>query len=502
MYLTIRQGHTFFHRRPCNEHFRSRLIYVTTLDGHIAALDMENGGEQHWDVATGPGELLSSSIQNLELTNKGQVVRIIPSLSGSLYQLTGQSVEAIPITAENLLSLSYKFSDDLVISGGKDTRSYGVSARTGKVIYECTMAGCKNESMANAGEDANKNIDPVELNERHDYYMDDVVVIRRQTQTVRAIDPRTGIERWNFSVGNHELDFLSRDDCHQNQQQKNSVDLSDIELRVIVPEGLICAYNKETGTMVWQRKFDFPIVNAWRMNDEGKLAKVDLFSSVQWMYDAEPSPNFSTPTKKLNPSIYVGLFKTQMYVQESESMRRKYHEYLTNTNKDVAQVPVKSLSLPWRPIPAIKTDLMELTMQTGALSEQELMEQFALMTINNPVSAWHASKGYYIVDEETSPVECTDGQKQGNVSATNSSEIEEETTLVTLVSMWYWWKEIVVISLTSALVLNLFLNNSARLRQERALEEVLPAMRKVRSVNETYVKHSIIDYFLHLFRRL
>lgn len=166
---------------------------MTTLDGHIAALDMANGGETRWDVTTGPGELLSSSIQNLELTNKGQVVRIIPSLSGSLYQLTGQSVEAIPITAENLLSLSFKFSDDLVISGGKDTRSYGVSARTGQVIYECTMAGCKNESMANAGAEDAMNKDRLreqnsvdddeeqrgESAARHDYYMDDVVVIRR-----------------------------------------------------------------------------------------------------------------------------------------------------------------------------------------------------------------------------------------------------------------------------------------------------------------------------------
>lgn len=108
---------------------------------------MVNGGEVKWTVETG-GELLSSSIQNLELTNNGQLVRIIPGLSGSLYQLTGKTVEAIPITAERLLSLSYKFSDDLVISGGKDTRSYGISARTGQMIYECTMAGCRNESLS------------------------------------------------------------------------------------------------------------------------------------------------------------------------------------------------------------------------------------------------------------------------------------------------------------------------------------------------------------------
>lgn len=486
----------------------------------MAALDMTNGGEQRWDVATGPGELLSSSIQNLELTNKGQVVRIIPSLSGSLYQLTGQSVEAIPITAENLLSLSFKFSDDLVISGGKDTRSYGVSARTGKVIYECTMAGCKNESMANAGTEQehskkSKNIDPMELQEQqkedlsghHDYYMDDVVVIRRQTQTVRAIDPRTGVERWNFSVGNHELDILTRDDCHQNNNENNNfVDLSDIDLRVVVPEGLICAYSKSTAALLWQKKFDFPIVDAWRMNSDGKLGKVDLFSSVQWMYDHREEEGGQNTARRMNPSIYVGLFGKQMYVQESDAMRRKYQEYLANqnninNNKDVATTGGQGggggsgtgLSLPWRPVPAIKTDLMALAMEQGEYSEEELLDKFALMTISNPVSAWHASKGFYIVDDEMTPaVECKEGDEGDNnskVNHNNSSGIEggdgedSVTNLVTLRSIWYYWKEIVVISLTSALVLNLFLNNSARLRQEREFKDAQPVVRKV-SVNK------------------
>lgn len=42
---------------------------------------------------------------------------MIPSLSGGLYQFDGESIEPIPITADNLLSSSFKFSDDLIISG-------------------------------------------------------------------------------------------------------------------------------------------------------------------------------------------------------------------------------------------------------------------------------------------------------------------------------------------------------------------------------------------------
>lgn len=298
------------------------------------------------------------------------------------------------------------------------------------------------------------------------------------------------MERWNFSVGNHELDILTRDDdCHQqnhNNNNNNFVDLSDIELRVVVPEGLICAYSKSTASVLWQRKFDYPIVDAWRMNGDGKLAKVDLFSAVQWMYDVGGSPNLEEGRRMVNPSIYVGLFRTQMYVQESDAMRRRYQEYLTNQNNRVTtntEVAIKGgLSLPWRPVPAIKTDLMALAMQQGEYSDQELLDQFALMTINNPVSAWHASKGFYIVDEEMSlAVECGDKDNKNRSSGNSSGvdEVSEEITLVTLVSMWYWWKEIVVISLTSALVLNLFLNNSARLRQERELQEAQPNIRQV-----------------------
>lgn len=42
---------------------------------------------------------------------------MIPSLSGGLYKFDRESIEPIPVTADQLLSASFKFSDDLVISG-------------------------------------------------------------------------------------------------------------------------------------------------------------------------------------------------------------------------------------------------------------------------------------------------------------------------------------------------------------------------------------------------
>lgn len=58
-----------------------RNIFVTTLDGTLSALDIEEGSLS-WSVSTEPGELLSSSIHRLELTTNGKQVRMIPSLSG------------------------------------------------------------------------------------------------------------------------------------------------------------------------------------------------------------------------------------------------------------------------------------------------------------------------------------------------------------------------------------------------------------------------------------
>lgn len=46
-------------------------------------------------------------------------MRMIPSLSGGLYKFNGENIEAIPVTADNLLQASFRYSDDLVISGNK-----------------------------------------------------------------------------------------------------------------------------------------------------------------------------------------------------------------------------------------------------------------------------------------------------------------------------------------------------------------------------------------------
>ena len=69
--------------------------------------------------------LLSNNVRTL----------LIPSLDGSLFQFDPEHemIEALPFTADTLLSSSFKLNYDLTIVGGKQSTTYGVEVRTGKV---------------------------------------------------------------------------------------------------------------------------------------------------------------------------------------------------------------------------------------------------------------------------------------------------------------------------------------------------------------------------------
>lgn len=53
----------------------------------------------------------------------------------------------------------------------------GVHTSTGRILYECDVTGCKNNTH----------------NKR--YLEQEILVIKRLQQTVRAVEARTGIER-------------------------------------------------------------------------------------------------------------------------------------------------------------------------------------------------------------------------------------------------------------------------------------------------------------------
>ena len=157
--------------------------------------------------------MLSSTISQMELASNAKWVRLIPSLAGGLYKFDGEVIEPVPLSAEKLLRSSFKFADNTVMTGGKESRYfhenfefftnlsfwlnfrvYGIELNTGRIRYECTMEGCFTPSG-----------DKLTPEQNDDF--EDIIIVKRETQVVRAVEPRTGSEKWNFSVSTHDVTY-------------------------------------------------------------------------------------------------------------------------------------------------------------------------------------------------------------------------------------------------------------------------------------------------------
>ncbi|XP_046430565.1 eukaryotic translation initiation factor 2-alpha kinase isoform X2 [Neodiprion fabricii] len=442
----------------------SSLVFVSTLDGKISALDTSQQGKVQWSVQLNDSPMLSSNIHRRELNNNGQWVRLIPSLNGGLYKFDGENVEAVPINSDNLLQTSYRYTDDLVFSGGKETQSYGVSSLTGQVLYECDINGCTNKT------DGNDQIDQ------------EVLIIQRFQKTVRAIEPRTGHERWNFSVGQHVLSLVPQEDldCHDDSPAPLKLDLK-FELKVIVPEGRILAVDKlQPDAVLWQHQFDSPIVSIWQADYSTEsrtydsLKQVDLFSGSQWVWGSESS---------LSPSIYLGMHEKQLYIQESQTL----HEMLDTSPKKVVHTP----KFPWQPYPAISN-----AVAIKNVEEQEVGQKVSGSTDESQTTALsvlYASSyvngnGYYLYTDNdlhlkdnkqcnnsTTPDIATEGIEE--LSLTDYLNEGDDTPVrVIIVSLWYWWKEVVIISITTAALLNFMLTQRLLNATTPTRDAILPPL--------------------------
>lgn len=407
---------------PDNLKTQHKLVFVSTLDGRLSALDPSDGGSVNWSINTGRGQMLSSSIHRLELTDNGQFVRMIPSLSGGIYKFNGSSIEPIPVTADQLLkSTPFSFSSNLAISGGRETRTYGVAVRTGELVYECSLDGCSNST---------ENLAP-----------DDMLLIQRHTQTVRAVEGRTGSERWNFSVGQHELSFISEamDDCHQKSGTPAEL-FDDSELKVIVPEGLICSVKKSSGEILWKHKFDAPVVAAWYLLQD-QMYPVDLFSGAQW------APTYNDDMAPLTPSLYIGMHNRQLYIQESVTVS-KMSELAASSHSHIPQIT-------WAPVSATGLGLVG-TLHSDSDRKSTELGRTELMTIAQSIlyaSEYSNGNGYYLFS--TPKLQCD--VETGNSTIEEAIEVNTDYSKVEneVFSIWLWWKEVFIIGISTAIVVNL-----------------------------------------------
>lgn len=261
-----------------NEESR-KVIIVSTLDGRLSALDGAADGQLLWSMAVDSRPLLSSSISKLEIMHDGVPTRYIPSLDGGLYRYDGESIEALPMTAETLLSSSFRLAEDTVMIGGKDTISYGINPNSGQIRYICSVKGCRMFGD-NVKED------------------EDILVVSRNAQCVRAVDSRTGQEKWNFSVGNHDLRFIAgqrqritdkaevdaededafvtscpSEEVEDEVKEEQQLEIFARSIKIMVPDGKVVGVNPENmQTVTWQHKFKSPISNVWLLY-QGSMEK-------------------------------------------------------------------------------------------------------------------------------------------------------------------------------------------------------------------------------------
>ncbi|XP_037551182.1 eukaryotic translation initiation factor 2-alpha kinase 3 [Nematolebias whitei] len=240
------------------------LVIISTLDGRISALDPHNQGRKQWDLEVGSGCLVSSSLSKPEMFGSKMV---IPSLDGALFQWNRdrESMEAVPFSVESLLESSYRIGEDTVLVGGKSLTTYGLGVYSGKIRYICSAGGC-----SHWGEE--------------DMEAEDMLLLQRTQKTVRAIRPRSGMEKWNFSVGSYELKFIpekqsglnflegemansdgsegnqkviadepkEREQSDRKQQQNQHLDLI---IKVSVPDWKVVAFSPDsTGQLVWEHQ--------------------------------------------------------------------------------------------------------------------------------------------------------------------------------------------------------------------------------------------------------
>ncbi|XP_051830375.1 eukaryotic translation initiation factor 2-alpha kinase 3 [Antechinus flavipes] len=449
------------------------LVIISTLDGRIAALDPDNHGRKQWDLDVGSGSLVSSSLSKPEVFGNKM---IIPSLDGDLFQWDREreSMEAVPFTVESLLESSYKFGDDVVLVGGKSLTTYGLSAHSGKVKYICSAMGCRRW-------------DDEELEQ------EDILLLHRTQKTVRAVGPRSGHEKWNFSVGHFELRYVPEMETRAGFIESNfkssvkkgeSKIISDVEeqeaalqdtvIKVSVTDWKVLAFNKKGGHLEWEYQFCTPIASAWLVKD-GKVIPISLFDDTSYSSESEILEDeediVEAARGATENSVYLGMYRGQLYLQSSVRISEKFPtnpKALESVNNENAIIPLPTIK--WKPLihsPSrtpvlVGSDEFDKCLSNDKFSHEEYSNG-ALSILQYPYD-----NGYYLPYYKR---ERNKRSTQITVRFFDNMNYNKNIRKKDPVLLLHWWKEIVATILfciiaTTFIVRRLFHPNSHRQRKE------------------------------------
>ncbi|XP_077884043.1 eukaryotic translation initiation factor 2-alpha kinase 3 isoform X1 [Ictidomys tridecemlineatus] len=450
------------------------LVIISTLDGRIAALDAENHGQKQWDLDVGSGSLVSSSLSKPEVF--GNKV-IIPSLDGDLFQWDRdrESMETVPFTVESLLEASYKFGDDVVLVGGKSLTTYGLSAYSGKVRYICSALGCRRW-------------DSDELEEE-----EDILLLQRTQKTVRAVGPRSGNEKWNFSVGHFELRYIPdmetragfiESSFRPSGDKEESKIISDVEeqeaamletvIKVSVADWKVVAFSKKGGHLEWEYQFCTPIASAWLVRD-GKVIPISLFDDTSYTSTEEVLEDeediVEAARGATESSVYLGMYRGQLYLQSSVRISEKFPanpKALESVSSGNEIIPLPTIK--WKPLihsPSrtpvlVGSDEFDKCLSNDKFSHEEYSNG-ALSILQYPYD-----NGYYLPYYKR---ERSRRSTQITVRFLDSPSYPKNVRRKDPVLLLHWWKEIVgtilfCIVATTFIVRRLFHPQPHRQRKE------------------------------------
>ncbi|XP_036203481.1 eukaryotic translation initiation factor 2-alpha kinase 3 isoform X5 [Myotis myotis] len=455
-------------------HGRS-LVIISTLDGRIAALDPENHGKKQWDLDVGSGSLVSSSLSKPEVFGNKM---IIPSLDGDLFQWDRdrESMETVPFTVESLLESSYKFGDDVVLVGGKSLTTYGLSACTGKVRYICSALGCRrwdNDEME----------------------QEDILLLQRTQKTVRAVGPRSGNEKWNFSVGHFELRYIPDMETRAGfiestvkpSQNKESEIISDVEeqeaaivdtvIKVSVADWKVMAFSKKGGHLEWEYQFCTPIASAWLVKD-GKVIPISLFDDTSYASNdgvlEDEEDIVEAARGATENSVYLGMYRGQLYLQSSVRISEKFPtnpKALESVNNKNEIIPLPTIK--WKPLihsPSrtpilVGSDEFDKCLSNDKFSHEEYSNG-ALSILQYPYD-----NGYYLPYYQRDRSRRSIGGTQITVRVLKSPDYSKNVRRKDPVLLLHWWKEIAgtilfCIIATTFIVRRLFHPHPHRQRKE------------------------------------
>ncbi|XP_072262728.1 eukaryotic translation initiation factor 2-alpha kinase 3 isoform X2 [Pyxicephalus adspersus] len=441
--VTVEDDEASTEPEESRENSRTRsLVIISTLDGRIAALDPENHGRKQWDLDVGSGSLVSSSLSKPEVFGNKM---IIPSLDGDLFQWDRdrESMEAVPFTVESLLESSYKFGDDVVLVGGKSLTTYGLSASSGKVKYVCSAMGCRRWN-------------------EEETEQDDVLLLHRKQKTVRAVGPRSGSEKWNFSVGHFELRYIPDVDpgvgfiggqLESSGGTDESKIISDVDeqetgtndfaIKVSVADWKVMAFNRKLGNLEWEHQFCTPIASAWLVKD-GKVFPISLFDDTSYTSDdnimEDEEDIVEAARGATESSFYLGMYRGQLYLQSSVRPSEKFPVNPTalDTMKDKHAI----ISLPrikWKPLihsPSrtpvlVGSDEFDKCLSNDKFSHEEYSNG-ALSVLQYPYD-----NGYYL------PYYKRERNKRGTQITIGILENPNHIRKKDPILLLHWWKEIV-----------------------------------------------------------